>query len=218
MITQLVHVWANIGLYNDISRVVPESSLWSLPDQVYHDDVIKWKHFPRYWPFVRGIHRSPWRGDLRRHRAHYDVTVMSYNISLVIWMVALSYGCIKSVTPVSYRTDSGRMLKNESNQTWFTSLLEILWKTTYTCGLLLCNDNHHTQQRNFPLFVCYHCIVPTRKEPQEPVWGRNWPPVRANREEPLSHCFCAICRVQAKHHTYVIYPMHNWAPCSFQLR
>ena len=71
-----------------------------------HDDVIKWKHFPRYWPFVRGIHRSPvdsphkgqWRrafvvffdlclkkcwanngnkGDLRRHRAHYDVTVMA---------------------------------------------------------------------------------------------------------------------------------------------
>ena len=62
-----------------------------------HDDVIKWKHFPRYWPYVRGIHWSPvnsphkgqWRralmfslicawingginngeaGDLRRHR------------------------------------------------------------------------------------------------------------------------------------------------------
>ena len=39
---------------------------------VFHDDVIKWKHFPRYWPFMRGIHRSPvnfphkgkWRGDL----------------------------------------------------------------------------------------------------------------------------------------------------------
>ena len=71
-----------------------------------NDDVIKWKHFPRYWPFVRGIHRSPvnsphkgkWRGALmfffdarlnkrlgkqsrrrwlRRYRAHYDVTVMS---------------------------------------------------------------------------------------------------------------------------------------------
>ena len=24
-----------------------------------HYDVIKWKHFPRYWPFVRRIHRSP---------------------------------------------------------------------------------------------------------------------------------------------------------------
>ena len=73
----------------------------------YHDDVIKWKHFPRYRPFVRGIHRSPvnsphkgqWRralmfslicpwingwvnnreaGDLRRHRAHYDVVVMCF--------------------------------------------------------------------------------------------------------------------------------------------
>ena len=39
---------------------------------IVHDDVIKWKHFPRYWPFVRGIHRSPvnsphkgqWRGAL----------------------------------------------------------------------------------------------------------------------------------------------------------
>ena len=37
-----------------------------------HDDVIKGKHFPRYWPFVRGIHRSrvnsphksQWRGAL----------------------------------------------------------------------------------------------------------------------------------------------------------
>ena len=37
-----------------------------------HDDVIKWKHFPRYWPFVREIHWSPvnsphkgqWRGAL----------------------------------------------------------------------------------------------------------------------------------------------------------
>ena len=39
-----------------------------------HDDVIKWKHFPRYWPFVQNwrIHQSPmnsphkgqWRGAL----------------------------------------------------------------------------------------------------------------------------------------------------------
>ena len=26
---------------------------------IYHDDVIKWKHFPRYWSFVQGIRRSP---------------------------------------------------------------------------------------------------------------------------------------------------------------
>ena len=79
----------------------------------YHDDVIKWKHFPPYWPFMLGIHRSPvnsphksqWRGalmfslicawinrsvnnggagDLRRYRAHYGVIVMvSPNVSYV---------------------------------------------------------------------------------------------------------------------------------------
>ena len=72
-----------------------------------HDDVIIWKHFPRYWPFVRGIHRSPvnsphkgqWRGalvfslicawingwinnreadDSRHHRSHYDVSVKCF--------------------------------------------------------------------------------------------------------------------------------------------
>ena len=30
-----------------------------LKDTGKYDDVIKWKHFPRYWPFVWGIHRSP---------------------------------------------------------------------------------------------------------------------------------------------------------------
>ena len=81
-------------------------SLW------YHDDVIKWKHFPRYWPFARGFHRSPvksphkgqWRGalmfsvisawingwvnnreagDLRRHQVHCDVIVMHDHPKLV---------------------------------------------------------------------------------------------------------------------------------------
>ena len=73
-----------------------------------HDDVIILKHFPRYWPFVLGIHRwpmnsphkgqsfyvflsAPWinlwvnnreAGDLRRNRAHYDVIVMGRGIRL----------------------------------------------------------------------------------------------------------------------------------------
>ena len=37
-----------------------------------HDDVIKWKHFPRYWPFVRGIHRSP-RPVTRSFDAFFDL-------------------------------------------------------------------------------------------------------------------------------------------------
>ena len=33
--------------------------IWLRLWKSWHDDVIKWKHFPRNWPFVRGIHRSP---------------------------------------------------------------------------------------------------------------------------------------------------------------
>ena len=28
-------------------------------EYLIHDDVIKWKHFPRYWPYVMKNHRSP---------------------------------------------------------------------------------------------------------------------------------------------------------------
>ena len=101
------------------------SSLWEDADQqVYgiclYDDVIKWEHFPRYWPFVRGIHRSPmnfhnkgqWRralmfsligawinawvnnrkaDDLRRHRAHYDVIVMANWDTAICVMFCMFY-------------------------------------------------------------------------------------------------------------------------------
>ena len=91
-------VWVNQHKYTVLCRLK------------YHqdDDVVKWKHFPRYWPFVRGTHRSPvnsphkgqWRralmfslicalvndwvnngeaGDLRSHRTHYDVIVWVNN-------------------------------------------------------------------------------------------------------------------------------------------
>ena len=38
-----------------------------------HDDVIKWKHFPRYRPFVRGIHRSPVNPP---HKVQWRVALM----------------------------------------------------------------------------------------------------------------------------------------------
>ena len=44
---------------------------------IFHDDVIKWKHFPRYWPFVRGIHRSrvnsPFKGQWRGALMFFDL-------------------------------------------------------------------------------------------------------------------------------------------------
>ena len=102
-----------------------------------HDEVIKWKHFPRYWPFVRGIHRSPvnsphkgqWRGalmfslvfacvnswvnnreagDLRRHRAHYDVIVM-------IWKISCT-----NYTPASWSCRQLRRIYNLTSQKLFS--------------------------------------------------------------------------------------------------
>ena len=78
-------------------------------------DVIKWRHFPRYWPFERGIHRSEvnsphkgqyrgalmfslicaWTnhwlnnrdaGDLRRHLVHWDVIVMRI-LCVIMWIL-----------------------------------------------------------------------------------------------------------------------------------
>ena len=37
-----------------------------------HDDVIKWKHFPRYWPFVQDIHRSPVNSPQRPVTRSFD--------------------------------------------------------------------------------------------------------------------------------------------------
>ena len=90
---------------NFLRQFYEKQSLKPLYAEWCYDDAIKWKHFPRYWPFVWGIHQSPvkflhkwkWRGtlkfslicawtngwvnnqdavDLRCNRAHHDVTVM----------------------------------------------------------------------------------------------------------------------------------------------
>ena len=43
---------------NSTSSSMPEINM-NTGEVNCHDDVIKWKHIPRYWPFERGIHRSP---------------------------------------------------------------------------------------------------------------------------------------------------------------
>ena len=87
------------------SQCASKQRILSLCNLAIDVDVIIGKHFPRYWPFVGGIHWSPvnsphkgqWRralmfslicawingwvnnreaDDLRHHRAHYGVIVM----------------------------------------------------------------------------------------------------------------------------------------------
>ena len=103
-----------------IRKSLPESVI-EMTKRIFHDDVIKWKRFPRYWPFARGIHwsqgnfsqKGQWHGawifslictringwvnnrgdcDLRRHRAHYDVTAkyitISQRLNIICRMIA----------------------------------------------------------------------------------------------------------------------------------
>ena len=94
--------------FKRLNLCVMANSVSTVDPNNLHDDVTKWKHFPRYLPFVRGIHRSPvhfkhkgqWHGALmfylvcalindwvnnheagesRHHRGHYDVTVIHTN-------------------------------------------------------------------------------------------------------------------------------------------
>ena len=83
-----------------------------------HDDVIKWKHLPRYWTFlweihwssVNSPHKGQWRGalmfslicawingwvnnreagDFRCHHTHYDITVMKKHTILFCFLLLL---------------------------------------------------------------------------------------------------------------------------------
>ena len=41
--------------------------------EIYHDDVIKWKHFPRYWPFMREFTGQRWIPLTRPVTRSFDV-------------------------------------------------------------------------------------------------------------------------------------------------
>ena len=78
-VTDLARLFYNTGLLGVVPKRHPRPDFWSstkpsdrpvrvdwqagrhpipyLP--LSHDDVIKWDHFPRYWPFVRRIYRLP---------------------------------------------------------------------------------------------------------------------------------------------------------------
>ena len=53
-----------------------------------HDDVIKWKYFSRYWPFVRGIDRSPVNS---LHKGPWRFEVF-FDLRLNKWLSKRSWG------------------------------------------------------------------------------------------------------------------------------
>ena len=137
-----------------------------------HDDVIKWKHFPRNWPFVREIHRSPvncphkgqWRGalmfsliyawindwvnnreagDLRRQHGHYDIIVMDNHTHY-------QPDCNKDIIPylecIHNHTSSPKYNPQQNNKLspWYISIdnHKYLHILMNNCSLVL-NKYHH---------------------------------------------------------------------------
>ena len=124
-----------------------------------HDDVIKWKHFPRYWPLVRGIHQWPvnsphkghWRGvlmfslicawtndwvnnrdggDSRRHHAHYDITVMKHKYYIWFSIIFPQWGVVDSSSHSSIK----RACYSKTQQHWcFINCLNVVIQIRKWC-------------------------------------------------------------------------------------
>ena len=126
-----------------------------------HDDVIKWKQFPRYWPFVRGIHRSTvnsppksqrravlmfslicawingWvnsgeAGDLRRRHAHYDVTVIFKHDGVIPDMEQLSVSWAICKAHHVVHSDQCRMIREN-----ITEIINVQFEILYESRLPL---------------------------------------------------------------------------------
>ena len=107
VVGMLIMTWRNVLEPVFICHKRSDNKRYYILERYYYmmTYIIKWKPFPRYWPFMWGIrrssvnspHKGQWRGalmfslictwtnewvsnrgavDLIRHRAHYDVAVM----------------------------------------------------------------------------------------------------------------------------------------------
>ena len=154
--------------------------------------VIKWKHLPRYWPFVRWIHRPPldsphkgqWRGalmfslifawtngwaksrdagDLRRHPAHYDVFVMNQSEVLVLSLQQIIH---------------------------FEMILYGVYLINYHMRLFrrLIDDSHLKRVVTKIIYLSYHIKFTYQTNDYQHGWSR------------LSNWFCLRCLVQWMNH------------------
>ena len=114
-----------------------------------------WKHFPCYWPFVRGNHRSPvdsphkgqWHGalmfsliyvwtnswannweagDLRCRHAYYDVTVMCMRFCLLSLMHWLPWLCFSTAFWNAFPWEKGFVWFNFWSSLFIMDLLTII--------------------------------------------------------------------------------------------
>ena len=87
-----------------------------------HDDLIKWKHFPHYWPFGRRIHRRPVNSP---HKGQWHGALM------FILICALN-----------------KRLSKQSWGWWFEIPSHSLWRHCNECHLSPVNNFNNIDSRN----------------------------------------------------------------------
>ena len=175
----------------------------------HHDDVIKWKHFPRYWPSVRGIHRSPvnsphkgqWRGalmfslicvwingsvnncetgDLRRYRAYYDISVI---------MTVFCTGCMEINNSYKQTVVNTARIK-------FMIVLSLL--SARVLSLKCTEDIHSLAFPTWPIIQKAHALLNTHPNSTSIWWTcwRSWRHARLNIviQKKTSNCL-SLCPI-----------------------
>ena len=105
----------------------------ALPFSLHHDGVIKWNQFPRYWPFVREIHRSP---------------VNSLHIGQ--WRGALMFSFICALN---------KRLSTQSWAWWFEMPSRSLWRHCNDIRVWLYSLIKQTFWLFFPQLCCYYNFI-----------------------------------------------------------
>ena len=125
---------------------------------------MEWNIFPRYWPFVRGIHwssgnslhKGQWRGalmfslicawtsssanhgdaggNLRRHRAHYDIIVMCHpphHRHTFLIMISSTFVCLLFLEALAWRLANRSFVSQSRN-----NFKIINYRQYYSCSHL----------------------------------------------------------------------------------
>ena len=100
--------WQSLGLFHQFSPLLRQTNLntsllHGYPPlcRFFHDHVIKWKHFPRYWQFVRGIHRSPVNSP---HKGQWCGALMVFHLRPYIRLSKQSQGwCFETLSRPLWR-------------------------------------------------------------------------------------------------------------------
>ena len=134
---------------------------WSL----YHHDVIKWKQFPRYWPFVWVIHRSPvnspHKGQWRRALMFSLICALNKRFSKQSWgwrfetpSCSLWRQCIAYFNREEWRHCT-RLFQEQYFQENMKYLADFQW--------IFFHFDVHMQTANTPLWVFLQDNIPITK-------------------------------------------------------